>query len=99
MTSKNKPKTETEPQEEEEKPEIVHEIPKIRAIRRNNSKYEMEFASLQEGEFLKLKGRKQISRYFGALRRLQKQGKFPNLESHTRTAENGEVHGYIGTKK
>ena len=83
---------------EEEKPEIVDELPKIRIARRNNSKYEMEFASIPEGKFLKVKGLKQISRYFGALKRLQDQGKFLNLEAHQRTID-GEVYGFIGEVK
>ena len=98
MTSKNKPKTETEPLLEAKPPKYVKTIPKIKVVRKNNSKYELEFAAIPEGQHLEVVGKKQISRYFSALKRLQKQGKFQNFECHTRTTENGEVHGYIGEK-
>lgn len=85
-------------EKEAKTPAYVKNIPKIRAVRRNNSKYEFEFAAIPEGEYLEIVGRKQISRYFGALRRLQKQGKFTNFECHTRTID-GKIYGFIGYKE
>lgn len=99
----NKPKSEKEPQteaqtpEKEEGTEIVEKIPPIQ--RKNaTSKYEEEFNNIPEGKFLKVVGGKEISKYFGALSRLQDQGKFTDLEAHQRTIE-GEIYGYIGRKE
>jgi hypothetical protein len=101
MTSKNEPKSEKELQETaetEETLEYVDELPKIQVERRNNSKYEKKFAAIPESRLLKITGRKEISRHFRALKRLQKRGKFTNLKSHTRTID-GETCGFIGAKE
>jgi len=93
---RNKAKTEKQ-LETQTKTEIVEELPKIKAMRKNSSKYEQEFQNIPEGKFLKVEGKTEISRYFGALKRFQKQGKFQDLECHQRTMDN-EVYGYIGHK-
>lgn len=101
--AKNKPKSKKEPRYEAETPEketetkYVEEIPKIK--RKNaTGKYEKEFSNIPPGKFLKVVGSEEISRYFGALKRLQDQGKFTDLEAHQRTIE-GEIYGYIGRKE
>jgi hypothetical protein len=71
---KNKAKTEKE-LETQTKTEIVDELPKTKAVRKNSGKYEQEFQNIPQGKFLKIEGKTEISRYFGALRRFQKQGK------------------------
>lgn len=91
----NKPESKKEPQKEAEK--YVKKIPPIQR-KDAKSKYAEEFASIPRGKFLRVVGDKDISRYFGALKRLQDQGYFTDLEAHQRTKE-GKIYGYIGWKE
>ena len=75
----------------------MEEVPRIQR-KNTTSKYEEELSNIPEGQFLKVVGGKEISRYFGALKRMQDQGRFTDLEAHQRTI-GGEIHGYIGRKE
>lgn len=74
----------------------ISEIPKKQANR--VSKYYDIFAAIPEGEALRIDGKKELARYSGALRRLQKEGEFLDLKVWRRTI-NGDVVGFIGSQK
>lgn len=95
--SEKQPRSEAETPEKETETKYVEDMPRIQ--RKNaTSEYAEEISTIPEGQFLRVVGSKEISRYFSALSRLQDQGKFANLEAHQRTID-GEIYGYIGRKE